>query len=121
MSQSFVHLRLHTEFSLVDSVARVPDLMQALAGAQMPAVALTDQSNLSRWSSSTARPSSAASSPSSGWSLPLPSGERRQSSRIALLCQSQTGYRNVTRLLSRVYLEGGTRCADARARLAAGE
>ncbi|RPH47595.1 MAG: PHP domain-containing protein, partial [Lysobacterales bacterium] len=50
---SFVHLHLHTEYSLVDSVVRiqsetegVPGLMDAVAAAGMPAVALTDQSNL---------------------------------------------------------------------------
>ena len=33
-------------------------------------------------------------------------GERQQPSRLTLLCQSQTGYRNITRSLSRAYLEG---------------
>ena len=44
--QNFVHLRLHTEYSLLDSVVRVPELMQAVAAAGMPAVALTDECNL---------------------------------------------------------------------------
>jgi DNA polymerase-3 subunit alpha len=43
---AFVHLRLHTEYSLVDGIVRVPELMAAVAAARMPAVALTDQSNL---------------------------------------------------------------------------
>ena len=43
---SFIHLRVHTEYSLVDGVVRVKPLMQALAADEMPAVALTDQSNL---------------------------------------------------------------------------
>ena len=48
----FVHLHLHTEYSLVDSVVRItkegdnPGLMDAVAAARMPSVALTDQSNL---------------------------------------------------------------------------
>lgn len=41
-----MHLRLHTEYSLVDGIVRVPELMAAVAAAGMPAVALTDQSNL---------------------------------------------------------------------------
>ncbi len=45
-AMSFVHLRLHTEYSLIDSVVRVPELMDAVAAARMPAVALTDQNNL---------------------------------------------------------------------------
>ncbi len=43
---AFVHLRLHTEYSLLDGIVRVPELMAAVAAAGMPAVALTDQSNL---------------------------------------------------------------------------
>ena len=39
----FVHLRLHTEYSLLDGIVRVPELMAAVAAAGMPAVALTDQ------------------------------------------------------------------------------
>ena len=45
-SPTFVHLRLHTEYSLVDGIVRVPRLMQAVAAAGMPAVALTDHGNL---------------------------------------------------------------------------
>src|SRR2546423_3389145 len=46
MPHGFVHLRLHTEYSLSDSVVRVPELIAAVAAAGMPAVALTDQGNL---------------------------------------------------------------------------
>jgi len=46
MSASFVHLRLHTEYSLVDSVVRVDGLIDAVAAAGMPAIAVTDQDNL---------------------------------------------------------------------------
>ena len=46
MAQGFIHLRLHTEFSLSDSVVRVPELVAAVAAAGMPAVAVTDQNNL---------------------------------------------------------------------------
>ena len=46
MSSGFVHLRLHTEYSLGDSVVRVPELLEAVATAGMPAVAVTDQNNL---------------------------------------------------------------------------
>ena len=43
---SFVHLRLHSEFSLIDSLVRVGDAVKACQKAQMPALALTDLSNL---------------------------------------------------------------------------
>ncbi|HID48716.1 MAG TPA: PHP domain-containing protein, partial [Chromatiales bacterium] len=46
MSSQFVHLHLHSEYSLVDGLVRVKPLVQAVADAGMPAVAVTDQCNL---------------------------------------------------------------------------
>jgi len=46
MSVPFVHLRVHSEFSLVDGLVRIKPLAKALAGMNMPAVAITDQSNM---------------------------------------------------------------------------
>src|SRR5580704_4985348 len=46
MSSGFVHLRVHTEYSLSDSVVRIAELVAAAAAADMPAVAVTDQNNL---------------------------------------------------------------------------
>jgi DNA polymerase-3 subunit alpha len=46
MSVRFVHLHLHTEYSILDSVVRVNNLMDHVAQANMPAVAMTDQCNL---------------------------------------------------------------------------
>ena len=46
MPPAFVHLRLHTEFSLVDGIVRIKPLVKKLAEMGMPAVAVTDQSNL---------------------------------------------------------------------------
>ena len=42
----FVHLRLHSEYSIVDGMARVDDAVAAAAADGMPALAVTDQSNL---------------------------------------------------------------------------
>src|SRR6185295_12711579 len=42
----FVHLRLHTEYSIVDGMARVDDVVAAAAADAMPALAITDASNL---------------------------------------------------------------------------
>ena len=46
MAAGFVHLRLHTEYSLIDSVVRVPELIEAVSAAGMHSFAATDQSNL---------------------------------------------------------------------------
>ena len=41
-----MHLKVHTEYSLSDSVVRIPELVAAVAATGMPAVAVADQSNL---------------------------------------------------------------------------
>ena len=46
MAAEFVHLHVHSEYSLVDGVARIKPLVQRVAGLDMPAIALTDQSNM---------------------------------------------------------------------------
>ena len=113
MTQSlhhFVHLRLHTEYSLIDSVVRVPELIEASAAAAMPAVAVTDQSNLFAMVKFYRAALERGVKPLIGVDLHVrENGEQQQPTRIALICQSQTGYRNVTRLLSRAYLEGQQR------------
>ncbi|MBI5783012.1 MAG: PHP domain-containing protein, partial [Gammaproteobacteria bacterium] len=46
MSQPFVHLRVHTEFSLADGIVRTDDLVKTAVRHGMPAVAVTDLANL---------------------------------------------------------------------------
>ena len=46
MPANFVHLKVHSEFSLVNGLVRIKPLAQALSKQSMPAIALTDQSNL---------------------------------------------------------------------------
>ena len=45
-TDSFVHLHLHTEYSLLDGAIRIPDLMKKAAENGMPAVAMTDHGNM---------------------------------------------------------------------------
>src|SRR6201988_773010 len=45
-SDSFVHLPLHTEYSLLDGAIRIPDLMEKAVAYGMPAVAITDHGNM---------------------------------------------------------------------------
>jgi DNA polymerase-3 subunit alpha len=107
MKAEFVHLRLHTEFSLVDSIVRVPELVAATVAAGMPAIAVTDQNNLFAMVKFYREGLRQGVKPIVGVDLLLAeTSERRGSSRLTLLCQTQEGYRNVTRLVSRAYLEG---------------
>ena len=110
----FVHLHLHTEYSLVDSVVRIEidgdaavGLMDAVAREGMPAVALTDQGNLFAMVKFYKAAQSAGIKPIIGVDLLVhEAGERVEPSRLVLLCQNDVGYRNLTRLVSRSYLEG---------------
>src|SRR5580704_2796951 len=107
MKAQFVHLKLHTEFSLVDSILRVPELVAATASAGMPAVAVTDQYNLFAMVKFYREGLSQGVKPIIGVDLLVAeTAERRGSSRLTLLCQDQDGYRNLTRLVTRAYLEG---------------
>ncbi|HEY1283084.1 MAG TPA: DNA polymerase III subunit alpha [Steroidobacteraceae bacterium] len=109
---SFVHLRLHTEYSLVDSVVRIDDLVQAAASKGMPAVAVTDQNNLFAMVKFYRAALGAGVKPLVGVDLLVREpGERVQPTRLTLLCQSPLGYGNITRLVSRTYLEGQQRGA----------
>ena len=107
MSAQFVHLKLHTEFSLVDSIVRVPELLAAVSGAGMPAVAVTDQNNLFAMVKFYREALNQGIKPLIGVDLLIgETAERRGTTALTLLCQNQEGYRNVTRLVTRAYLEG---------------
>ncbi len=108
----FVHLRLHTEYSLLDGIVRVPELMAAVAGAGMPAVALTDQSNLFAMVKFYKEAQSAGIKPLIGVDVWVrESGERMPPSRLVFLCQNLIGYRHLTQLVTRSFLEGQQRGA----------
>jgi DNA polymerase-3 subunit alpha len=110
MTDTFVHLRLHTEYSLLDSVVRVPELMDAVAAAGMPAVALSDESNLFAMVKFYRAAIAAGIKPLIGVDLWLAEGTEREAPlRLTLLCQSEAGYLNLSRLVSRAYLEGQRR------------
>jgi DNA polymerase-3 subunit alpha len=107
MNTPFVHLRLHTEYSLVDSVVRVPELMDAVVAAGMPAVALSDQDNLFAMVKFYRAALANGVQPIIGVDLRIrESSDPQGPSRITLLCQDLDGYRNLTRLVSRAWLEG---------------
>ncbi len=103
----FVHLRLHTEYSLVDGSVRVPRLMEAVAAAGMPAVGLTDHGNLFAMVKFYREAEKAGVKPLVGADLWLDGGsERAEPVLLTLLAKDLGGFRNLTRLVSRSYLEG---------------
>ena len=111
MSQ-FVDLRLHTEYSLLDGIVRVPELMAAVSAAGMPAVALTDQSNLFAMVKFYKEALAAGIKPLIGVDAWIREpGERAPPSRMVFLCQNLSGYRHLTELVTRSFLEGQLRGA----------
>ncbi|WJM98560.1 DNA polymerase III subunit alpha [Pseudomonas defluvii] len=107
MSASFVHLRLHTEYSLVDGLVRIKPLVKALAGMNMPAVAVTDQSNMCSLVKFYKAAMGAGVKPICGADLWLASADPDAPlARICFLAMDAQGYRNLTELISRGWMDG---------------
>ena len=105
MQDGFVHLHLHSEYSLVDGLIRIEPLVQAVAAAGMPAVAVTEQGNLFSPIKLYRDAEAAGVKPVIGAELLIADEAGRGASALVILCQSQEGYRNLTRLITRSYLE----------------
>src|SRR4051812_6703782 len=110
ISPAFIHLRIHTEFSLQDSVVRIPDLVARVAQLGMPAVAVTDQNNLFAMVKFYREALKHGVKPIIGVDVLLRGrGERAVPTRLTLLCKDTGGYQNVTNLITRAWLEGQDR------------
>jgi DNA polymerase-3 subunit alpha len=106
-SAGFVHLSLHSEYSLTDSVLRVDELVNAVRDAGMPAVAVTDAGNLFALVKFYQAAQAAGIKPIAGADITLwDQADGRAASRLLLLCQDRGGYLNLCRLLSRAYVDG---------------
>ncbi|HTO20250.1 MAG TPA: DNA polymerase III subunit alpha [Pseudomonas sp.] len=107
MPVSFVHLRLHTEFSLVDGLVRVKPLVKAVAAAGMPAVAVTEINNMHSLVQFYKAANGAGIKPICGADIWLASPEEDGPlSRMTLLVMNAKGYLNLTELVSRGWTEG---------------
>lgn len=106
-SAQFVHLQCHTEYSLVDGLLRIQELVAAAVKMQMPAIAITDQSNLFAMVKFYEAATAAGIKPIIGSDLYIENPQvPEQPSKAIFLCQNLQGYRNITQLISRSYLEG---------------
>ncbi|AZD90657.1 MULTISPECIES: DNA polymerase III subunit alpha [Pseudomonas] len=107
MPASFVHLRLHTEYSLVDGLVRIKPLVKTLAGMGMPAVAVTDQNNMCSLVKFYKAAMGTGIKPICGADLWLSNKDPENPlSRISLLVMNAVGYRNLTELISRGFIDG---------------
>lgn len=103
----FVHLHLHTEFSMVDGTIGVQALIDRIVELGMPAVAVTDVCNIFALVKFYKAAQAAGIKPICGSDLRVVSDTPEQgTSQLTVLVQDQVGYQNLTQLLSRSYLEG---------------
>ncbi|HET9822503.1 MAG TPA: DNA polymerase III subunit alpha [Burkholderiaceae bacterium] len=101
---AFVHLRTHTEFSVVDGTLRVDDAVAAAARDGQPACAITDLSNLFGAVKFYGAARKRGVKPLIGCDLWLePEGGEKQGSRLLVLVQDGTGYHNLCELLARAW------------------
>jgi DNA polymerase-3 subunit alpha len=109
-TQPFVHLHVHTEYSLVDSTVRIASLMHRCAEDGMPAVALTDQNNLFGMVKFYKKALAAGVKPIIGTDLRIANeDDASRPLHLVLLCQNSSGYRKLSQLLTRAFLEGQVR------------
>ena len=107
MAPRFVHLRVHSDYSLSDGCLRIPRLVEAAAAAGMPAIAVTDQCNLFAMVKFYRAAIKAGVKPIIGVDLWVQNpADRNLPTRLVLLCQDDVGYLNLTRLITRSYVEG---------------
>ncbi len=117
MTQPFVHLHLHSHYSLLDSAIKVDELVRQSAELGMPAVALTDHGNLFGAYEFYAACRKAGLKGIMGCEVYVapgsrteraadPHGARKPYHHLVLLAENQAGWENLTQLVTQAYLDG---------------
>jgi len=115
MSDSFVHLHLHTEYSLLDGMIRTKDLAKRAAEFGMPAVAMTDHGNLYGAIEFLQSCKKAGVKPIFGCEIYLAPGPmsekrdlvgRKRATHLTLLARDNEGWNNLSKLVSLGHLDG---------------
>lgn len=113
----FVHLRVHTAYSLSEGAIRVPELVEICRKRNMPAVAVTDTNNLFGALEFAAAATAAGVQPIIGCQLSLTreksedgaggktGGLEPDADPMVFLVQNETGYHNLLKLIRHVYLD----------------
>jgi DNA polymerase-3 subunit alpha len=106
----FVHLRLHSEYSVTDGMVRIGDAVKRAAADGMPALALTDLGNLFGLVKFYTAARGKGLKPVAGADVWIANREAPDDvSRLLLLVRNRDGYRQLCELLSRAYLVDGRR------------
>ena len=114
MTEPFVHLHLHTHYSLLDGATRIEALIERCKQFDMPAVAITDHGNMFGAIELYTAACRAGIKPIIGCETYMAPGDRRNKDsrtnksyyHLLLLAMDSTGYKNLMRLASIGYLEG---------------
>ena len=103
----FVHLRLHTEFSVVDGTNRIDEVIAAAVADNQPALAITDLSNLFGAIKFYKQARAKGTKPIIGVEIFLEGlgGDTTALSRMVLLVQNKQGYLHISELLARAYTQ----------------
>jgi DNA polymerase-3 subunit alpha len=105
----FVHLHVHSEYSILDGACRIPKLVDRAAALEMPAVGLTDHGSLAGAVELYRTAGKAGVKPLLGCEVYVADDRRAQQkgyAHLTLLAESNEGYANLIRLSSLGYLEG---------------
>jgi DNA polymerase-3 subunit alpha len=105
----FVHLHVHSEYSILDGACRIPDLAARAAELEMPAVGLTDHGSLAGAVELYREAGKAGIKPIIGCEVYVADDRRAQTkgyAHLTLLAESNEGYANLIKLASAGFLEG---------------
>ncbi|EEY37848.1 DNA polymerase III subunit alpha [Vibrio mimicus] len=103
----FIHLRVHSDFSMVDGLSKVPPLVKKVAAMGMPAMALTDFTNLCGLVKFYSTAHNCGIKPIIGADFTLQSEEfGDELTKLTVLAKNNVGYKNLTLLISKAYLRG---------------
>ncbi len=112
-SENFVHLHLHTDYSLLDGACEIEKLMDRAASLKMPAVALTDHGNLFGAIKFYQAAKKRNVKPIIGCEVYVAPASRfdraadtDRPNHLIVLCENERGYRNLVKLASAAYIEG---------------
>ncbi|HPD14930.1 MAG TPA: DNA polymerase III subunit alpha [Planctomycetota bacterium] len=115
-ADSFVHLHVHSHYSLLDGACKIPELVETASELKMPAVAVTDHGNLFGAVEFYRAASDAGVKPIIGYEAYVAPGSRldkvntggikEAAFHLTLLAENEQGWRNLIKLASAAYLEG---------------
>ncbi len=103
---SFIHLHLHTEYSLADGLIKITDLASTVANMNMPAISITEKNNVFSAIKFYRAMRNQGIKPLIGADLNLVTEKKDEFSNILLLCQHIDGYKNLSKLITKSYTEG---------------